>query len=469
MTATVRERGAILATVVVTATVLFILVGVAYTYFSMAVRATVFTMNRTRALVAAETGVNLAVHYLESLETLPETGDPIVFEMAGDSSGWTALPGGGRAMIVMDPHNRMGGFCDNGAVEVRCMGISGDVTREIRAGVAPAYSSSYALLTSTGIPEGFFVDGRMVNGAVHSNGPIYFSSYSPDSTGDPYADMLSSTSEGGFFIAGAGNTDNPHPDGSSVWVRPYWKHRQGNPYWQPVTPAVDFNRMTQYFRNLVHSTTSAGTVHISAARIIIEGNRLRYRESESSEDRLLELNGINLVVIDNGFGPVMIKSSQRTEHPITFLTRNNLIIGGGIDGSAAGSGGPMGLVALGDIVIAADPDETGGSDWTGRWQIETSESFVIRASLAAPSGSFRAEVPYSPEEIARVSVTGSLTENSMGRLSSVNSGYELGVTWEQGLGALHPPFFPLLGRWNIYSWLIDPPLQGDSKIEDDRL
>jgi hypothetical protein len=131
-------------------------------------------------------------------------------------------------------------------------------------------------------------------------------------------------------------------------------------------------------------------------------------------------------------------------------------IGGEIDGGAAGSGGPLGLVALGDIIIPADPDETGGSDWTGPWKIETDRGFLIRACLAAPAGCFKAEVPYLPNEQVRITVTGSLTERTMGRFSSAGSGYYVGNTWEQRLGALHPPGFPMLGRWNVYSWIMDP-------------
>jgi hypothetical protein len=157
------------------------------------------------------------------------------------------------------------------------------------------------------------------------------------------------------------------------------------------------------------------------------------------------------------------------QHPITILSRNDMHIGGSIDGSAAGSGGPMGLVSLGNIVVPADPDETGTRDWAGQWSIETDRSILVRACVVIPSGSLSAQVPYRPEHRERVSVTGCLVQRSMGRLSSGGSGYELGLTWDQGLGAVHPPHFPMLGRWTVYSWLADPPDADIMEIGEDQI
>ncbi len=61
---------------VIIAGVLFILVGVAWTYFTMAARTAAFATGRTRALASAEAGVALAIHYLQSLEEKPSSGEP---------------------------------------------------------------------------------------------------------------------------------------------------------------------------------------------------------------------------------------------------------------------------------------------------------------------------------------------------------------------------------------------------------
>ncbi len=461
------QRGSLLATVVIIATVMFLMVGVVYTLFRMNVSATTFRMNGLRAATAARTGTSLAIHYLSTLQAMPATGEPFFLEMEGDSSHWLSIPGGDRFQVVIDPVNGSGGLYGNGSVEIRARGLAGDVTRDLYIRAAPAYPSSYSILTDRGIPPGFMEDGRVLDGPVHSNGIISFSSISPDSTGDPYASMISTTSSGGFSFAGAGRSDVPHPDGSSVWVQPYSRHYQGAPWWRANAPEIDFSRMREHFYRLAAGAQPSGTVSISAERVLIDGNMIVFKESETSAEETVDIAGIDLVILQNGFSPVMIKTLRIPGHPVTILARNDLLIAGSVDGGAVGSGGPFGLVALGDMIITSDPDETGGSDWTGPWQIETDCSFLIRASLAVPSGSFQAQVPYIPEEQARITISGSLTQGEMGRLSSVNSGYELGIAWDQGLAVMHPPHFPMLGRWNIYSWLADPPEREGTRIDDD--
>lgn len=455
--------------VVGVAGVLFILTGVVYTYFQMNVRASVFQMNRIRAATAAEAGTALALHHLSSLDSLPEDGQPFVLQIEGDSSGWIGLPDCGSFYVVIDPVNGMNSICSNRAVEVRSRGLAGDITRDIELRAAPAYPSSYALLNHDGIPEGYFVDGRVVNGPVHSNGLINFSSYSPDSTDDPYVAMISTSTSGGFIFSGAGISELPHPEGSNIWIRPFDRHRQGSPYWQISTPEVDFTRMASHFQGIVSGSVQSNAVRVSAERVLIAGDRLLYKENQNAEESSIRLTDVDLVIVRNGFAPVVVKSIRRPDHPLTIIAAHDMAIGGEIDGGASGSGGPLGLVALGDIIICADPDESGDEDWPGPWKIETDQGILLRACLVAASGSLRAQVPFIPAEQARLTVTGSLVERAMGRISSGNSGYQLGNAWDLGLGALHPPYFPLLGRWNVFSWIIDPPEQEGFEIEDDRI
>ncbi len=435
------QRGAILATVVIIAGVLFILVGVAWTYFTMAARTAAFATGRTRALASAEAGVALAIHYLQSLEEKPSSGEPFPVIMDGDSSGWTVLPGGGRARIVIDPYNMTGGPWQNGAVQIRTMGLSGEYTRSITAGAAPAYPSSYGLLTAEGIPQGFFVDGRIVNGAVHSNGPIYFSSSSPDSTGDPHGEMFSTTAEGGFHFSGWGRWDTPHPEGSSIWVMPYARHRQGSPYWRPAAPAIDFARMDSQFRGLL-SSSGPNTVRVSARRLLLDGNRVRFKESLNSPERSLDITEATLIIADNGFAPVVVKSLQTTQHPLTVITRNGMIIGGPVDGGDSWLRGAPGACIHGGCNHSRRPGCHGLAGLARSVEHRDRQPLPHQASIAAPNGSLRAEVPYRPEERTRVTVNGSLTQRRMGRMNSAASGYDLGVSWDQGLGGLHPPIFP---------------------------
>ncbi len=446
---------------------MFLLTGVVYTYFKMNANATVFRMNGLRASVAAEAGVALAVHYLSTLQTMPESMDPFLLEMEGDSAGWITFAEGEGFKVVIDPVNIAGGRLSNGAVEIRARGLAGNETRDLFVRAAPAYPSSYSLLTCDGIPQGFLTDGCVLNGPVHSNGTVTFSSSTADSTDDPFVEMVSTTSEGGFYFAGSGRSEVPHPAGSSVWVRPYSRHIQGAPWWRNTAPAVDFQRMREHFSSLISSGGGSQVVTVAAERVLIDGNTLICRESENSQDFSVDISQADVVILRNGFAPVMIKSVGIPDRQVTLLAANDLLIGGSIDGGAVSAGGLLGLVAMGDVIIAADPDETGDSDWRGMWQIETDHALLLRTSVVIPAGELRAEIPYLPDEASRITINGSLTQKSMGRLSSAGSGYQLGISWDEGLGVKHPPGFPMLGSWNIYSWLTDPPEREDSSMEDD--
>ena len=462
-----KNRGSALAIVVGVAAVLFILTGVVYTYFKMNATASIFRMNSIRAAVAADAGTNLALHFLSTMETYPDETTPFLLAVEGDSAGWINLPDCGKFLVVIDPINGQNNRNRNGAVEIRSRGLAGDVTRDVIIRAAPAYPSSYALLTDNGIPQGYFVDGQHVNGPVHSNGQIVFSSFSPDSTNDPHVDLISTTADGGFIFIGYGESDIAHPEGSNIWVQPYSRHAQGKPFWMPVTSEIDFARMTSHFQNLSRAALNSSTVHIRAERLLINRANILYKESEQAPEQTLSLQNIDLIVVENGFAPVVIKSINTPISPLTIITKYDLVIGGGIDGGAVGSGGPLGLVALGNVIIPVDPEESGTQDWSGNYDIETNTSFLLRACIVALNMSFKAATPYLPQNQCRITITGSLVERTMGRLSSANSGYDLRNTWDPGLGALHPPHFPLLGRWNIYSWILDPPQTEGVEIDDD--
>lgn len=457
------ERGSALALVIGAAGVLFILVAVVYVYFTMNADAAAFQRNRLRAETAAEAGVALALHHLSSLDAMSGGIAPFPVRTEGDSLGWVTLPGTGRFLAVIDPINGFSGSINNGAAEIRAAGVAGDQTVTIHARVGPLYPSSYALATDAGIPQGFFQDGREVNGRVHSNGPIYFSSYSADSVGDPYVEMISTTSAGGFYFPGFGRQDVPHPPSSSIWVRPYRNHRQGKPFWSPLSPPLDFSRLEDHFRDLLQNSQA---VEISAERLLVEGERIAYRESRNGPERYLNLTGVSLVIVRNGFSPVLVKGTSIPSHPLTIVASGSIGIAGSIDGGAVGSGGPLGLVSMGDVFVAADPDIYQGDDWEGRWDIETDRGILVRACILIPSGSLSAQVPYLPSDLSRLTVSGSLVQESMGRLSSGNSGYELGISWDEGLLSKHPPSFPLIGRCEVFSWMQDTGEMPENFTED---
>jgi hypothetical protein len=461
-----NRRGAVLVLVFVVTIVMSILVAAVYILFSGNVTSQEYARDRIGARFTAEAGARLAVHDL-SLETeLPLCTDP--FYMPDDSSGWITVSGvQGRVFVVIDPRNIVPNPWAIRGVEIRSRGSVGSRTMDVSMHFVPDAPSRYALLVNECIPAGFFTDGRIVKGPVHSNGIIDFSSISSDSTGDPFVEEISTTSEGGFRFSDVGFSDIPHPDGSAVWVRPYLSHRAGFPTWDSSSLHIDFNRINDYFSGLLSEASEMGTVVSGVKRMILDGNTLLMKSANDGLITTLNLeDGKNLVYVLNGGMPVYLKSGQSTSMPLTIVATGSVYIYGHIRGHAADSNGPLAIVSLGDIIIPSDPSYTGGIDWSPPWDIETEGNLSVKAYLAAPNGQFRSEnIMYPPGEIM-LSIYGGLLVKNMGHLGSSISGYYLSIEYDQGLKSVMPPYFPLLENWIMTSWMEDPDY-GEHCIDDD--
>lgn len=460
------RRGAALVLVFVVMLVMSMLVAAVYILFSGNVASQEYAMDRIGARYTAEAGVRMAVYQL-SLETeLPARTDP--YYMSDDSSGWITIPGvQGRALVVIDPRNNVPNPWAIRGVEIRGRGSNGSMTMDVIMHYAPDAPSRYALLVDEAIPAGFFIDGREVEGPVHCNGSISFSSSSADSTGDPLVEEISTTSEGGFRFSDVGFSEVPHPDGSAVWVRPYRRHLAGSPTWDSSSRPIDFARISNYFNGLLTEASEIGTVINGVKRIIIDGNTILMKSSDNGPITFLELeDGKNLVFILNGSMPVYIKSGGTISMPLTIVATGSVYIYGSIHGTAASINGPLAIVSLGDIIIPSDPAFTGGTDWSPPWDIQTEGNIIVSAFLAAPSGELRSEnVVYPPAELV-FCIYGGLLEKRMGRIGSGITGYDLVIEYDQGLKSVMPPYFPLLENWIITSWMEDPDY-GENSIEDD--
>lgn len=460
------RRGAALAVVFLFTLVLSILVAAVYMLFSSNVASFEQVRDRTASRYTAEAGARLAVHHLSLDTSMPQGTAP--FHMPDDSSGWIEMPGiQGRALVVIDPRNAVSNPFAIRGVEIRSRGRCGGGSVDVKVRYVPDSPSRYALLVDRSIPAGFFTDGRVVEGPVHCNGVISFSSHSPDSTGDPYVREVSTTSEGGFYFEGTGFSNVPHPEGSSIWVRPYRSHRSGTPSWNVSSSAIDFPRLADCFSRLHGTAAGMGTVVSGSGRMILDGSTLLMKSSNMGPITTLELNERrNLVYIVNGAAPVYIKSGQPARLPLTIVSTGDIFVSGNIRGGSAGGEGPLAIVSLGDIVIATDPLYTGGPDWSPPWNIQTEGNLGIQAFLAAPSGVFRAESVIYPGTEVFLKLTGGLLQREMGRLGTGMSGYRLEIEYDDGLYSVMPPHFPILENWIMTSWEEDPDYQGMT-IEDD--
>ena len=450
------RRGAALAVVFIVTLVMSILVAAVYVLFRGNVTSFEYARDRTGARYTAEAGARLAVHFLSLQTEMPLETEP--FFMPDDSSGWISVPGiQGRALVVIDPRNNVQNPFAIRGVQIRSRGNYLSGSSDVKVNYAPDAPSRYALLVDRGIPRGFFEDGRVVRGPVHSNGVISFSSTSPDSSGDPLAREISTTTQGGFSFADAGMSTVPHPQGSSVWVRPYRSHLGGSPSWNTDAPSIDFRRMIDHFREIRAEASEMGTVVSGVKRLILDGNTLMMRASDTGPITSLELGqDRNLVYIMNGAMPVYIKSGRATSIPLTIVTTGDVYLIGSINGGPAGNSGPVAIVSLGDIVVASDPDFTGGLDWTPPWDVETTGNVNVTAYLAAPSGELRTQsLLYPPGEMF-LTIRGGLLQEEMGTLGTAMSGYRLLIDYDEGLYGVIPPYFPILENWIMTAWVEDP-------------
>ena len=459
------RRGAALAVVFIVMIVLSILAGAVYVLFASNVSSMNWTVDRISARFAAESGMRLAIHHL-SLDLIPPAGtDP--FFLPGDSAGWISIPGvDDMAFVVIDPYDLANRPFANTGVEIRSIGRSGEGIETVVARYVPDSPSRYALLVDESIPAGIFTDGRVIDGPVHCNGTIEFSSTTPDSANDPFVQEISTTTEGGFYFSGSGYSESPHPEGSYTWVQPFSSHRRGSPSWNTDAQGIDFTRLHDYFDGLRSEAAGQGTLIYGVKRLLFDGERILIRKGELSSTEMIQLSpDSNLVFIDNGGIPVYMKSKSVLTVPLTVISTGPVYISGIIDARTSTTGGPLGIVSLRDIIIATDPSLNGTSDWPNPWDISTNHSLSVKAFLAAPSGELRAENMFYPLEREYFSVLGGVLEAKFGILGTANRGYELYLAYDEGLTGVRPPYFPILEHWIIISWEENPDFGGMS-IED---
>lgn len=459
------RRGAALAVVFIVMLVLAILAGAVYILFVSNVNSLNWTIDRISARFAAESGISLAIHHLSLDAVPPEETEP--FFLPDNNEGWISIRGSdAMALVVIDPYDFANEPFANQGVEIRSRGRSGDGIETVVARFVPDSPSRYAFLVDESIPVGFFADGRVIDGPVHCNGTIVFSSTSPDTANDPFVREISTTTEGGFYFPEYGYSEIPHPEGSNVWVQPYSSHRRGSPFWNTDAPKIDFARLHDYFNGLRSEAAGRGTLLYGVKRLLFDGERILFKKGILCQTEVIQLSSdYNLVFIDNGGLPVYMRSSSGLTVPLTVISTGPVYISGIIEASTSTNGGPLGIVSFRDIIIAADPSQSGGSDWPSPWNINTNRSLSINAYLAAPSGELRAECISYPMEKVYFSVLGGVLEAQVGRLGTPSMGYELFIAYDEGLSGVRPPYFPILEHWKIISWDEDPDF-GEQNIED---
>lgn len=457
--------GAVLAIAAILGIVLMVLATALYVAVRSNISSYRYREGRTRAQFAAESGVTLALLTLAGSDSMPTGPEP--FSLPGDSAQWIELPSGDRVWVVVDPSDLNCLPNTVGGVQIRSRGMSEGYVRDVVVNSGADFPSSYSLLVSASIPGTFLSDGRILRGPVHSNGRVEFSSMTSDSSGDPWIESVSTTSGGGFYFTDTGRGDSPHPPGSRVWVRPYPRLLQGRPYWDAGADSVDFRRVGDWFLGLSAEAQREGTLVRGAHRVLLAGDKLIYAESMMSPADTLSLQGSDLVFLDSGFGPVYVKSIRPVTRALTIVSRGPIYVMGSIWAGSASAGTPLGLVSLGDVVVARDPGSTGMPDWPSPWDIETASPVTVEAFVACPCGSFDAEDPVCGGESHPLNIIGGLMELGFGVVGTPTSGYSMAIAWDEGYAGCHPPHFPALADWRMCSWEIDPDYHG-ARIDENQ-
>ncbi|MBD3369212.1 hypothetical protein GF402_02485 [Candidatus Fermentibacteria bacterium] len=459
-----RSRGVALAIVIIFGFVLAVLATVVLVFFQSNVSSYSFVKNRLKARIAAEAGAMLALHILEQdYDSAPQSGTP--FHLPGDSAQWVRLPESeDLAWVVVDPCNR--NREDNlGAVEIRSRGMAGGMSRDVVMRACPDYASRYALMVDGDVLD-FFEDGRVVDGPVHANGRIEFSSLTPDSTNDPRVHAVSTTADGGFYLEGMGRIERPHPPGSNLWVRPYSHHVLGRPYWNDAVPEADFDRMVEYYRRLEHNAAVDGTQITGGGRLLLDGDIALFKGGPAEPADTIPIAELDVLFVRNGSSPLYVKTLSEPSEPLSIVSNGSIYIAGLIETSSVSVGGPLALIAMRDVRVARDPEAYGQPDWPNPWNIDTDRGLLVKAVVAALGGSLEAEDPSHPNPSGRLSLVGGLIQRRFGILGIAGHGYELSISYDQVLASTRPPFFPSLGRWHMLSWEQDPDY-GGRDIEQD--
>jgi hypothetical protein len=457
------SSGAALVVVFVSMVVLAILASAMLLLFRANIRSHTAAAGRLRARYAAESGVSLAMHYL-ALNTEP-TSQNMPWFLPGDSLGWIDVySGDDMALVVVDPMNGPSGTGEYTNAEIRSRGRSGDEEVDVIVRVSPDTPSRYALLVDEGIAQGFLTDGLELGGPVHANGIIDFSSISLDSTGDPVIPEVSTTGGGGFRFSDVGLSDDPHPEGSRVWVRPWRTHAAGTPTWNRLAMAIDFGRTADHFEGLLLEASNMGTYRTGVQRVLLDGDMVLLKKSINSTVDTVRLgDGKDLLYLDSPGLGVMIRSRNTLSVPLTIVCTGPVGISGHIDAYTAANGGPLGIVSLSDIEIVMDPGEY---DWLPPWDISTDHNVTVRAFLAAPTGEFSAQNIFQPGIQAQFTLFGGLMAGRFGPLGTSTTGYWLSLIYDEDLATKRPPHFPVLESWKVLSWESGTGIAGDDITAD---
>ena len=324
--------------------------------------------------------------------------------------------------------------------------------------------------------SGFLCDSTHFNGPFRVNGPVWIRSYTPGRDNDPYFQRLILSSDFYYYGSEMLPTSVPHPDSSNLWIEPFEQMQQGEPWFHLGAPEIPFGpdeidwEITR-FAAIMYGLYLEPPQVFDDSRLILTDNLLLLKTENSASIDTFFLESLQepVVWIENGpYDRIYIKGD-----PLFAGLSNQLMIGTTGDIYVAGplyydenTPGMLGLMSVeGDLVIACDPDDAGGSDWDEPFNIQTDSSFQFSSSVITPSGRLVSEDPDFPEPVAEFILYGGFQGVYEGWTSTASSGFRIMYSYDPRLQNESPPWYPqsdLLPVWEI----TEPDAAGLSLIPD---
>lgn len=388
-----------------------------------------YHIKTVQAFWAAESGMEKALNYLRFADPPPGGTAPFTYEQ-------DAPVGGGSYTTEIDPDDGNAGTYLK-KYRITVTGKMGDATRTITAQVQSSTFGAYAYLTADeGMGTIWFTSGDLIDGPIHSNDFIAISG-SPTFTGKV-------TSARDKFIEGP-NFSPDFQKGYQLGVPEVTfptlqnildNYLLENGSTTPLTIDARFNRDAEIVFN------ADGTMNYSVWRYTWGGGKVYIIENQSVA--LSDLNGMVYVK-----GDVSVKGEVNGR--ITLIASDNIYIEDDIvyyDSDAEGKPNPssssaLGLISVKNVVI--EDNQPNSNDIRINGAILTIEKSMTVNNYASgqPRGKLR--------------LWGSLSQRIRGPVGTYNnwgtrSGYEKDYHYDYRFLNSPPPYFPVTGQYEIFSW-----------------
>jgi hypothetical protein len=311
----------------------------------------------------------------------------------------------------------------------------------------------YACFLASPSLDGAWTDGTLFEGPFRANGPVRLQSSSPGRDNDPW--FYSFTLSSGYYVWGWGSAQStvPHPTGSELWIEPYEQMQQGPPWFVLGAPELPFGTEGVDWM-VVRSAAEEWGLYLEAedvpdgSRLLLGPDSLYLKTDEAAGAQAFSLDGLTepVVWIENGPDDrVYLKGHPEPsgfDRPLTIGAQGDIYMSGPLE-YADGSEGMLGLISVhGDGVIADDPDDNTGDDWSAPWDIETMEYLTYGCSMMLLEGQLQAEAFTEPTPQVELDLHGGVQMVGWGYTSTAGSGFDVDVVYDGRLLDEFPPWYP---------------------------